>query len=1107
MAGFRGLPEFDPTGSITWDVYAERLHFCLEASDIEEDSKKRAVLLSACGHATYEIVRSLCAPKKPGEVEYKELVKLLTSHFAPAPSKIVQRFLFNKRDQQVGEKFSSYLAELRKLADTCSFHEDSRDEMLRDRIVCGVRDEALQRRLLAESDLTLQKAVDAAIAAETAGVNLNELRGSITGGGDTSKSANAVTGKRNANYSTNKRDNAAATMKPCFRCGDLHKPDVCRCKEVVCRFCKKKGHIERVCLAKAKNKTPQRRTMVNQVGNTDEDSYGLGELFNVNMNDRGKANLFKVNININGELCEFEVDSGASDTIMSLQTFNRLWPINKPEMRPCETTFLDFSMATVETAGVCDVLVTFKNIQCTLPMVITRNTRANLLGRNWFDALKIEISGINKIEVNSSLDELVLEFQEVFSEGLGQYKGPPIKFALDPSIAPVSCRARNIPFALRGKVEAELEKLVRQGVLQPIDHSEWSSPIVPVVKSSGEIRICADYKATINKALRVPAYPMPVINEILASLGECKRFAKLDLAQAYQQLSVDENAAKAQAVITHRGLFKVNRLQFGVNVAPQLFQKFINSRLAGIDGVFPYFDDILVCARDERQILDRLPEVLQRLQQDGLKLKRAKCVFNVQEIEFLGFRIDSEGIRPTQEKVKAIWATPEPTCKKELQAFLGLLNFYHTFLKGKADIVEPLHRLLDEDKPWEWTGIHKIAFESVKSLVTSDSLLVHYNLELPLVMVCDASPWGVGIVLSHIMPGGVEAPIAFHSQTLSATQRNYAQLDREAFAIIAGIKKFHKYLYGREFTIITDHKPLLGLLGATKPTPERLSPRMLRWILFLANYQYELEYRPGAKIQHADALSRLPVSSIGADPEGLGDVLMIEMMPEKILNAEQVEKLTGKDLILSRVRDWLLKGWPSDIPPEYIPFRNKRAELSVYKNCVLWGSRVVIPEKARQQAVELLHATHQGIVRMKALARSYMWWPGLDQDIEKIVKECKKCQEVGHAPPRAPIHPWEWASDPWSRIHVDHAGPIKGQNFLIVVDSYSKWLEVKKVPSVSSGATICALREIFATHGCPAKAKSRIYLLSRFPDFGVCVFKIIFLNFILNPEAVSVIFS
>ncbi|XP_032069726.1 uncharacterized protein K02A2.6-like [Thamnophis elegans] len=770
---------------------------------------------------------------------------------------------------------------------------------------------------------------------------------------------------------------------------------------------------------------------------------------------------------IEGKPCAMELDTGSATSIVSWSTIKRIVPqLSKRQLHDCNLTLRDYQGNLIPIIGTRKVRVQFKGFDGRLPLIIVDGRLPSLLGLDWFQSLGLQISGIHHLSANA-LDCLVNEFPEVFDGNLGKYTGTPVSFNLDPSVQPVRMKPRRVPITLKPKVDAELDRLVAQGVLEPVDHARWETPIVLPIKPDGSVRICADYRCSINRALPSNAYPVPVVQHLLHTLGEGTVFAKLDLAQAYQQLVVDDEAAEAQTIITHRGAFRCRRLQFGVSIAPGLFQSLMERLLQGLRGVVPYFDDVLVSATSMEELMARLRMVLQRFQKVGLKVKRDKCQVAVSQIEFLGFLIDGSGTNPTAAKTKAIVEAPAPTNRAELQAFLGLLNFYAVFLPHKATVAEPLHRLLDSGAPWVWGRREASAFLAVKHLLISNDVLVQYSEHLPLVLACDASPYGVGAVLCHQLPSGAEVPVAYFSRTLSASERNYAQIDKEALAIVAGVRRFHHYLYGRPFQIVTDHKPLLGLLAGDRPAPQVLSPRMTRWFVFLAAYDYQLHHRPGKQIAHADALSRCPLPEADEDPAAVAPVFLIDDLNLPI-SAADIARSSARDQVISRVLDWVRRGWPKDpVDPIFLPFKARLAELSVQHGCLLWGHRVVVPPSLRTTVLRQLHSAHPGIVRMKALGRSYVWWPKLDQDIADHVAGCSKCQSAQALPPKAEPRSWDPPSTPWSWVHVDFAGPIQGRMLLIVVDAFSKCVEVVHMSSTMADALIASLRHLFATHGLP----------------------------------------
>ena len=305
--------------------------------------------------------------------------------------------------------------------------------------------------------------------------------------------------------------------------------------------------------------------------------------------------------------------------------------------------------------------------------------------------------------------------------------------------------------------------------------------------------------------------------------------------------------------------------------SPWNFQRVIESVLQEIPGVITYLDDILVSGTTEKEHLKTLDQVFDRLERAGLRVHRDKCEFMVDSITYLGHQIDADGLHPLSDKVQAVKDAPSPRNVQELKAYLGLLTYYGKFLPDLSTVLAPLYKLLRKGAPWKWGKEEKQAFQTSKDLLTSSSLLVHFDPQLKLILACDASAYGVGAVLAHKMPDGTEQPIGYASRTLSESEKNYSQLEKEALACVFGVRRFHSYLFGHHFELFTDHQPLLVLLNEHQSTSPQASAHVYQWALLLLTYEYTLQFRNTHAHANVDVLSRLPLPArTGAHPTRIG---------------------------------------------------------------------------------------------------------------------------------------------------------------------------------------------------------------------------------------------
>ena len=418
-----------------------------------------------------------------------------------------------------------------------------------------------------------------------------------------------------------------------------------------------------------------------------------------------------------------------------------------------------------------------------------------LLGRDWINQFNIFSGNLNAVSVNKvrtseSLRNILKDYSDLFTNHVGEIKNVKAELHLEKDATPIFCKARTVTYALRNAVNEELQRLVNEGILKPVTTSKWATPIVPVVKPNGKIRLCGDFKVTVNKFLKVDKYPLPKIEDILATLGGGIHFTKIDLNQAYLHLPVDENSQELLTINTPKGLFQFTRLPYCIASSPAKWQRTIEQILNGIEGVSVFIDDICISGETDEVHLERLKQVFDRLREYNLKINKEKSFFMKDEITYCDYKVDKNGIHKTQEKVEAILNAPQPNNVSQVKAFLGLVSYYSRFVPNLSTIAHPLNQLLRKNVRFKWSLECERAFNAIKNEITSDRVLTHFNPKLPLVLATDASPYGISAVLSHTMPDHSEKAIAFVSRTLSNDEKRYSQVDKEALSIIFGIKRF-----------------------------------------------------------------------------------------------------------------------------------------------------------------------------------------------------------------------------------------------------------------------------------------------------------------------------
>ena len=533
---------------------------------------------------------------------------------------------------------------------------------------------------------------------------------------------------------------------------------------------------------------------------------------------------FKVTVGIQDTPITMEIDTGSSVTLITkadfLKTLDTCDTLKTPSV-----ILKGYGGNKIKCIGEKEMKIQIGEQEDVCIVRVVDADGPSLLGRDIMTKFTLPWKTIFKITRTEA--DIISQYPKLFEKGLGKLKDTQVSLHVCDE-SPTFQKARPVPFAIRDKYEAALNKLVEEDIIEKVNHSEWASPIVPVIKPDGSIRMCADYSGTINKFCKIDQYPIPSLEDILNEVAGGKRFTKLDLSLAYHQLELTPESRKFTTINTPKGLFQYKRLPYGVNAAAQLFQRTIEGVLTDCKGAKAYMDDVLVSGDTDETHLKNLHKVLTTLQNKGLKLKIEKFEYRLEKVEYLGYTISEKGTSPSLEKVQDIKTMLAPTNKAELLSFIGFANFLRRFVPHFAEIMAPLYALLKKDVRWKWTDVEEKAFDIMKDKISDQTILQHYSLHNKLILQTDASPIGIGAVLLQPAEDGKLLPVSHASRILQPAERNYSQLDREALAVIFGVTKFKQYLLGRHFTLMTDHKPLVSLFDPKKSVPQLSSARVKR---------------------------------------------------------------------------------------------------------------------------------------------------------------------------------------------------------------------------------------------------------------------------------------
>lgn len=729
--------------------------------------------------------------------------------------------------------------------------------------------------------------------------------------------------------------------------------------------------------------------------------------------------------------------------------------------------------ATSNLETICTFKAWIKSISKKKPdtfaeFIVVRGGTRSLLGRQ--SAMDMRLLAIG-LEVNQ-LMQTTGKFPSI--------PGIEVEFDVDESVPPVRHAYVSIPAHYREAANDRLRAMENSDIIEPVTTApRWISGLSAVPKGKSDFRLVINMRGP-NKAIQRQFHQMPRVEEIKTKLSGARFFTKLDLQSAFHHVVLAEKSRELTTFMAPNGMYRFKRMAFGVNCAPEIFQRLMENVLFGVPNIIIYIDDILIYAATTEQLARFTEQVMSALRQNNLTINHEKCVHAVETLTFLGHQLSSKGLNIDERKVKDVEGFREPGSAAELRSFLGLASYVSTYIPRFADLTEPLWRVTNKGA-FMWGPEQTKAFAAVKSAIMSCTISQGYfDTKDTTLLYTDASPHALGAVLVQKNQQNEHRIVSFASKTLTKTERKYAQTQREALAVVWATEHFYYYLLGQKFTIRTDAQGIAYIFNRNGDAPKRLMRRAEGWAMRLDAFDFDIEFVKGS-LNIADPSSRL-CTSREAEYEERGALCeinsIIQDVPLEIefgdeyLPAAEVAHRTATDDTLKAVIKALGTGeWSQEISR----YKAVNHELHETNGILMRLGLAVVPESLRRKALTLAHKGHPGMSKMKSILRERVWWPSLGKAVENWVEACRTCTLNGRKDPPTPMQRTMLPEAPWDFVAVDFNGPYSiynGVYVLSLTDYFTRYMVAMTSFSTSFESTRRCLDCIFDTYGFPGAIKS-----------------------------------